>query len=198
MHRPAAVGVHRAAKMHFVIFASKRSIRKTPMTKRMMMLASALALMAAPAQTTPARAQTAAPTFVVSQPAGEMLGRMFTGALVKNAAGETVGDVNDVVFSHGGQISTVILGVGGFLGMGEKNVGVAFSALKFETAKDGARVIVVTLTKEALKDAPTFKASEKTTYDVVKDKATELGTKASEKAVELKDQAVKKVEEMRK
>jgi sporulation protein YlmC with PRC-barrel domain len=157
------------------------------MTKQMMMLASVLALTAAPVLGQPALAQATAPTFVVSQPAGEMLGSLFTGALIKNAAGETVGNINDVVFSHGGHISTVILGVGGFLGMGEKSVGVPFSALKFETGKDGARVIVVTLTKEALKDAPAFKASEKTTYE-----------KATEKAVELKDQAVKKVDEMRK
>jgi hypothetical protein len=164
----------------------------------MMMLASALALSTAPVIFETARAQTTAPMFVASQPAGEMLGRLFTGALVKNAAGETVGDINDVVFSQSGQISTVILGVGGFLGMGEKNVAVPFSALKFETGKDGTRMITATLTKEALKNAPAFKATEKSTYDVVKDKAAELGSKASEKAVELKDQAVKKVEEMRK
>jgi PRC-barrel domain len=173
-------------------------MRKMTMTKPMMMLKIALAMTVAPVLIQSATAQTTAPTFVVSQPTGEMLGRLFTGALVKNASGETVADINDVVFSHSGQISTVVLGVGGYLGMGEKNVGVPFNALKFETGKDGARVILVTLSKEVLKDAPPFKPSEKTTFEVVKDKAGELGARAAEKAGELKDQAAKKVEEMRK
>jgi PRC-barrel domain len=168
------------------------------MTKHMMTLAALLAMTAAPALLQPALAQPATPSFVATQPTGEILGRMFTGALVKNLAGETVGDVNDVVFSSSGQISTVVLGVGGFLGMGEKNVAVPFSSLKFETAPDGKRSIIAMLSKETLKDAPAFKATEKTTFDVMKDKATELGTKASDKAGELKDQAVKKVDEMRK
>lgn len=178
------------------------------MIQRMMMLAGVLALSTGPvliaqalAQTTTVTAATSAmpaPTFVSVQPVGEILGRVFTGALVKNAAGETVGNVNDVVFNSSGQISTVILGVGGFLGMGEKNVGVPFSSLKIETGKDGARLITALLSKDSLINAAPFTATEKTTYESVKDKASELGAKASEKAGELKDQAVKKVDEMRK
>jgi PRC-barrel domain len=173
--------------------------KETTMIKRLMMLASALALTAGSALLpSGASAQGANPAFVRSQPADEMLGRLFIGAIVKNASGETVGDINDVVFNSSGQISTVVLGVGGILGMGEKNVGVPFNSLRFEKGKDGARLITILVSKDALKDAEAFKATEKTTFDLVKDKAAEMGTTASQKAGELKDQAVKKVDEMRK
>jgi PRC-barrel domain len=148
-----------------------------------------------------ATAQTTKPgepiRFVAEQPAGEWLARVFVGSIVQNGLGETVGDVNDLVFDPSGRISTVVLGVGGFLGMGEKDVGVPFGALTYKADKDGARVIVVALTKEALLLAPPFKATEKTTYDVVKDKAVTLAHRASEAATNLKNQAMKKVEEMK-
>ncbi len=140
----------------------------------------------------------AAVQFVTEQPASEWLARVFLGADVQNGSGERIGDINDLVFDRTGRISTVVLGVGGFLGMGEKNVGVPFSALTYDVGKDGARVIVVALSKEDLKLAPVFKATEKTTMDVVKDKAADMGHKTIDKAVELKDQAVKKIDDMQK
>jgi sporulation protein YlmC with PRC-barrel domain len=136
--------------------------------------------------------------FVTEQPASEWRSRLFVGAAVQNAAGETVGDINDLIFDHSGRISTAVLGVGGFLGMGEKNVGVPFSALTFNTGQDGVRIINVALSKEQLQQAPVYKAIEKTALDTVKEKAIELGNSASEKAGQLKDQAVKKVEDMNK
>lgn len=124
--------------------------------------------------------------FVTEQPPTEWLARVFLGAEVQNALGERIGDINDLVFDRSGRISTVVLGVGGFLGMGEKNVGVPYGALTYSVSKDGARLIVVDLSKDALKAAPNFTAIEKTAMDAVKDKA-----------VELKDQAVKKIDDMK-
>ena len=83
--------------------------------------------------------------FVTEQPGSEWLARVFLGAAVQNSSGETIGDINDLVFDRSGHISTVVLGVGGFLGIGEKVVAVPFSALAFNTGKDGARIIVVSL-----------------------------------------------------
>lgn len=157
-------------------------------------LASTALSMGVYAQTT----ETMAPMqFVAEQPTNEWLSRVFLGAAVQNTSGETIGDINDLVFSHAGQISTVVLGVGGVLGMGEKNVGIPYTALSFKTGPEGARIIVVALTKAELKQAPSFTAIEKTTYDAMKDKALVMGKKASDKAVELKDQAVQKVEDMK-
>ena len=169
------------------------------MTKYMMTLAGALALTAA-SYSTVILAQASKPakavSFVTEQPSGEWLAHVMFGAVVQNPSGEVIGDVNDLVFTPAGQISTVVLGIGGVLGIGEKNVGVPYSALSFKSGPDGGRLIVVALSKDELKLAPAFKATEKTTYDAMKDKAIALGKSASEKAGQFKDQAMKQVEDM--
>lgn len=152
-------------------------------------------------QNRPLSAETSNPgttQFVTEQPTGEWLARVFLGSAVQNTSGETVGDINDLVFDRSGHIRTVVLGVGGFLGIGEKVVAVPFSALTFNADKDGARIIVAALNKASLEVAPAFKAIEKTTLDSVKDLAVVLAHKASEKAGQITDQAKKKIEEMKK
>jgi PRC-barrel domain len=169
-------------------------------TRNFLIVASALALATSPLLTQASADEmksTAGIQFVTEQPANEWLARLYIDAPVQNTSGEKVGEVNDLVFDKTGHISTVVLGVGGFLGIGEKNVAVPFSALTYGGGSDGTRTIVVALSKDALKQAPSFKATEKTTFDKMKDKAVDLGTKASEKAGELKDKAAKKVEDMK-
>lgn len=171
------------------------------MRRRIMSLAGALALAAAPLTSQvlaqPGGASGATLPFATQQSANEFLARVFIGQAVHNTAGERLGDVNDLAFDRKGHISTVVIGVGGFLGMGEKSVGVPFSALTFKVGKDGERVVAVALTKQDLTQAPAFKATEKTTFERVKEQATDLGQKAADKAVELKDQASQKIESMR-
>lgn len=121
----------------------------------------------------------------------------YVGKPIVNATGQKIGDVNDVLFNRSGKITTVVIGVGGFLGLGEKKVALPFEAITY-SEEDGKRQIMVPLTKEALMSAPDFKLTEKTTMDKVRETASEVATKASEKASELKDQAVKKIEEYRK
>jgi sporulation protein YlmC with PRC-barrel domain len=73
-----------------------------------------------------------------------------------------VGDVNDLLVDKNGKIDTVIIGVGGFIGIGEKNVAVPFSSVKVAD-KDGSRYLVLETTKEALQSAPgyTFDSDKK-------------------------------------
>ena len=59
-------------------------------------------------------------------------------------------------------------------------------------------MIVIAVTKDTLMRAADFKANEKTAFDKVKDKAAELGRKAADEAVYLKDKAADKIEDMRK
>jgi sporulation protein YlmC with PRC-barrel domain len=75
-----------------------------------------------------------------------------------------IGKIDDVLVSGGGQINAVIVGVGGFLGAGEKDVAVPFSAVK-QTTKNNKTYLTVDTTKDALKSAPGFKYdSEKTAW----------------------------------
>jgi sporulation protein YlmC with PRC-barrel domain len=75
-----------------------------------------------------------------------------------------IGEVMDVLIGPGGQVSSVIVGVGGFLGAGEKDVAVNFNAVKKITKNDKAYLTMDT-NKDALKSAPGFKYdSTKTTW----------------------------------
>ena len=136
--------------------------------------------------------------FVTQQPVNEWLAGVFIGAKVKNDAGDTVGDIYDLLFSPQGQINTVVLGVGGFLGLGERTVAVPYSTLSFKVGPKGERIIIVPLSKENLVKAPEFKATERTTFQKAEDKAMDLGRQGVDKAVELKDKAAAKIEDMKK
>jgi len=66
-----------------------------------------------------------------------------------------IGDVKDLLVNKHGNIGVAIIGVGGFLGAGEKNVAVPFNALRL-TDKNGKRYLVMDTTKEALEKAPGY------------------------------------------
>lgn len=69
---------------------------------------------------------------------------------------EEIGSVSDLVFSEGGQIEAVVIGVGGFLGIGAKNVAVDFKSLEFTLAADNTERWVLPTTADALTAAPEF------------------------------------------
>jgi len=148
---------------------------------------------------TPGWAQTGkSEDFMTVQPAGQWLASQFIGQPVTNQAGERVGDINDLLLDKNGQISTVVIGVGGFLGVGEKYVAIPFGSLSITADANGKRVLNVPLSADRLRAAPDFKATEKTVYMRAKEQAGEMGQKAIDKAKELKDTAGKKIEEMKK
>lgn len=64
-----------------------------------------------------------------------------------------IGDVRDVLVSNDGSVSALIISVGGFLGVGEKDVAVPFSAVQ-EKTKDNKTYLKLDATKDALKSAP--------------------------------------------
>jgi len=75
------------------------------------------------------------------------------GKTVYNDNNEKIGDVNDVIFSRNNSASFVVIGVGGFLGMGEHDVAVPLSRIKH----DNDKLILAGATKEALKKMPEFR-----------------------------------------
>jgi sporulation protein YlmC with PRC-barrel domain len=70
------------------------------------------------------------------------------------ADAERLGEINDIVVNQEGQVAAVIVGVGGFLGVGEKNVAVNYTDLQWVTAADNTERIVLETTREALNAAP--------------------------------------------
>lgn len=69
---------------------------------------------------------------------------------------EEIGNITDLIFSEDGKIDGVVIGVGGFLGIGEKSVAVPFDMLEFTLAADNTERWVVPTTAEALTAAPEF------------------------------------------
>jgi sporulation protein YlmC with PRC-barrel domain len=67
-----------------------------------------------------------------------------------------IGEIMDVLMTPDGHATALIVGVGGFLGAGEKDVAVPFSAVK-HTMKDKKTYLTMDTTKDALKAAPGFK-----------------------------------------
>ena len=62
----------------------------------------------------------------------------LTALNVYNEAGEKIGDINEVLLDQGGKAEAVVIGVGGFLGLGEHDVAVPFSALRWEMSARSA------------------------------------------------------------
>lgn len=67
-----------------------------------------------------------------------------------------IGEIDDVLVDKGGKITGLVVGVGGFLGVGEKDVIVPFDAVKM-VKKDNKNWLRLDETKDQLKSAPGFK-----------------------------------------
>ena len=80
------------------------------------------------------------------------------GSTVYGPDNASIGEVNDVVVGSDGKIRAAVIGVGGFLGVGEKSVAVPFEQLNITRKPDSSMIqkINVTFTKDQLKNAPTF------------------------------------------
>src|SRR6201996_9845111 len=75
----------------------------------------------------------------------------------------SIGKIDDVLIDDKtGKINALIVGVGGFLGMGEKDVALPFSAVKAEK-KDNKWYLTVDETKDSLKGAAGYKYDSSTT-----------------------------------
>jgi sporulation protein YlmC with PRC-barrel domain len=85
----------------------------------------------------------------------------FIGKRVYSRAGDDIGEVNDLIVTGNGGVQAVILGVGGFLGIGEKDVAISMASI--DMAKDGEAVkLVVDGTKEQFTAAPAYDRATRT------------------------------------
>lgn len=73
--------------------------------------------------------------FVTVPPSGAWRVTDLDGKDVYDTAGESIGSITDVLVSEEGDVMAVLVGVGGFLGIGEKDVAVSMSALEFGPGK---------------------------------------------------------------
>lgn len=66
-----------------------------------------------------------------------IMGSDLRGTTVYGANNENIGEIDDLVLNRDGELVAVIVGVGGFLGIGEKNVAIPFEALEIAAADQG-------------------------------------------------------------
>lgn len=119
---------------------------------RMKSLSHALVAVAAISLTTPTFADD---TVKLSQHRASNL----VGATIKNAANESVGEVQDLILDHSGRVAYVVVSHGGFIGIGEKLTAVPWDALHFgreEGILGPYKSVTLPVTKEQMQNAPTF------------------------------------------
>ena len=100
----------------------------------------------------------AANTFLQQQAGNEWRSSKFVGTKVMGADNQNIGEVSDLIVDQNGNIQAAVIGVGGFLGLGEKNVAVPFKNLNITRNSNGSiDHISVPYNKAQLNSAPTFK-----------------------------------------
>jgi hypothetical protein len=88
-----------------------------------------------------------------SHQANEIRASKLLGTAVRNDANESIGSINEIILGNDGKVAAVVLGVGGFLGMGEREVAMKYESLRFKN-EDGKLVATANATKDSLKAAP--------------------------------------------
>jgi sporulation protein YlmC with PRC-barrel domain len=103
------------------------------MTKKLALAAMAAALLSTTvlAQSSPPAPAAKNPVAAQSSAQGKWRASKLIGLNVYNAQNEKIGDINELMADSSGKIDLVVIGVGGFLGMGEHRVGLPLSQVKF-------------------------------------------------------------------
>jgi len=153
---------------------------------------------------TPALAQDAEPQsqpveFLAKQSDSQDLASRFMGTPVVSPKGEALGKVNDMALNPAGQVEVIVIGVGGFLGIAEKNVGVAYDSLARQSSEDGQTQLVLDATKGDLTDAPEYLTADNQSLSVTKrlrERAQELTEQAKQTYDETKDRVMEEAERL--
>ncbi|MCW5689203.1 MAG: PRC-barrel domain-containing protein [Pseudolabrys sp.] len=103
-------------------------------------------------------ATTGSANFVQTQQSSDWRGSKLIGASVYGPDNASIGEINDLIVGTDGKITAVVVGVGGFLGVGQKDVALPFENISVTRKADSASIdkIKVSYTKDQLKDAPKF------------------------------------------
>lgn len=119
----------------------------------------------APSTTGGAMNSTAAPMtsaaasgeYITRQSETQISANDYIGKAIYNSENNSIGDVNDLILEENGGIVAAVVGVGGFLGIGEKDVAVPMSKLTMSRDDKNNVRLTTTETADSLKAAPEFK-----------------------------------------
>lgn len=105
-----------------------------------------------------AQAPDAGEAYLTAQGPDQISANTYIGQTVYNSADEDIGKISDLIIEEDGGIAAAVVGVGGFLGIGEKWVAVPFDTISITQVPDSDDVkLTTTETAESLQAAPEFK-----------------------------------------
>ena len=160
--------------------------RKNPVSK--LLYASTALIFALSASVASAQTPQPLPPPAAPGPAAKVLPSVPSDAMtvtrwhkqnVYDPSDAKIGAVEDVLVDRDGKIVAFIVAVGGFLGMGEKDVAVPFNAVQFKTKDNNKFYPVMNTTKDALKNAPGHKYDRNAMTWTVDNAPTTTGTPAT-------------------
>ncbi|KQV68231.1 PRC-barrel domain-containing protein [Rhizobium sp. Root1220] len=97
-------------------------------------------------------------SYLTEQAADQISANTYIGQSVYNGQNESIGSVNDLIMKKDGGLVAAIIGVGGFLGIAEKNVAVPMDKITVaQNTEDGSVKLTTSDSVESLKAAPEFK-----------------------------------------
>jgi sporulation protein YlmC with PRC-barrel domain len=142
-------------EFHPFVIERGNTMRHLAYTALFLALATTAASAQAP-QTAPRQAGPAA-QILTSVPANSVTITHWYKQNVYDPADNKIGEIMDVLVDREGKATALIVGVGGFLGMGEKDVAIPFNAVRVTTKDNNKWYLVMNSTKDALKSAKGFK-----------------------------------------
>jgi sporulation protein YlmC with PRC-barrel domain len=108
----------------------------------------------------PSAAVPADPIYVMPASGTQWRSSDFVGKPVYSRNDERVGEIDDLLMTTDGKIAAAVVGVGGFLGMGERKVAIAFPSIQMTKDSNGVDRLSVQVSKDMLKTAPEYKAAK--------------------------------------
>lgn len=94
--------------------------------------------------------------FLVKQGSSDMLIANLIGETVVNENNQSIGEVTDLITDKDGKIVALLIGAGGFLGIGEKDVAIRFEDVKISRDEDNDLTIIAKVNGEMIARAPNY------------------------------------------
>ena len=119
------------------------------------------------------------------------LGEGNTVAADASAEWDDIGEINDLIITSDGDVAAVIVGVGGFLGLGEKDVALSMDSIqvRFEDGNMRNRFLVVNANAAMLEEAPAFEVMDETMAEEMEEAEANAEAATEEAAAETEEMA---------
>jgi sporulation protein YlmC with PRC-barrel domain len=103
----------------------------------------------------PSKAEPMTGTFLSVQASNQWLSTQLVGVAVYDSANEKIGAISNLVLDQSGTIQAIVIGVGGFLGVGTKDIAVSLNKMTI-IREDGGDKAIAQLSKPEIELAPSF------------------------------------------